>query len=728
MKSTPPPAKAAANRYGQGRNPMDINPTKTYRILQAVAGLVFLLVLFFVSRYNYLLFHGLVELFAIAVAWSVFLLVWNTRRISSNDALLFVGIAYFFVGFIDLVHTLAYKGMGVFADSLAPNHPTQLWIAARGIEAAALLLFPLLLGRRIRPWPVLLGCAGVTGLLLAAILAWDIFSACYIEGAGLTGFKVGAEYVICAMLALAIGLLFKQRGFLDGAVWWLMVAAMAVTIAGELAFTLYTDVYGLSNVLGRLLKVVSFFLVYQALVPATVARPLTTVFRGVEQEKQILGEEGRHLRLLHKTTSLFLESETLGDTIGTLPGLIADHYAVPIVAIELYDADRQEMVFAGAAGIPNAEGGRLRVPVDQTISGTVATSGRAVIDLDVSEQSDYRAEALRELGVTTFACVPLTGQKGVIGTLAIADREERADILDGADLLQALANTLTQEIERHRQEEHLRESEERYRLLAESATDVIWTRDLDMKLTYISPSVEMQSGFSVEEKMRQPLDESMTPESAAISVRIFGEELALESEGKCEPDRSRIIELEMRRKDGTTYPIEMKVSFLRDEKGAAVGIIGVNRDITERKQAEETYRNLFLNSQIGLFRTDIDTGLIIDANDAVARFIGYNNREELLSAPFSIIERYVDPRDREKLISLLKKHGRFTNFETDFRKNDGSIIHMRFSGKLVPGKGWMEGVSEDITERRQAEEALQQKMHDLGERTKELNCLHGQTS
>ena len=461
---------------------MGIRPTKPHRTLRAAAGLTVLGVLFVISRYNYLLFHGLAELFAIAVAWSVFLLVWNTRRISSNDALLFVGIAYLFVGFIDLIHTLAYKGMGVFPDSAATNHATQLWIAARGIEAVALLLFPLLLGRRIRPWPVLLGCAGVTAFLLAAIFAWGIFPACYIEGAGLTGFKVGAEWVICAMLALAIALLFKRREFLDATVWPLLIAAMALSIAGELAFTLYTDVYGLWNVVGHLLKIVSLFMVYLALVHSTVVRPLATVFRGAEQERQMLAEEGRHLRLLHKTASLFRELETLDDTIGSLPDLIADHYGVPIVAIELYEADRQEMVFAGSVGIPKGEDGPLRVPVIQTISGTVATSGRAVIELNVSERADYRAEALRELGVVTFACVPLIGQEGVIGTLAVADREERPHIVGGADLLQALADSLTQEFERRRQNEQQRESEEKYRYLYETMTQGVVIQDAEGRI------------------------------------------------------------------------------------------------------------------------------------------------------------------------------------------------------------------------------------------------------
>ena len=262
--------------------------TESRRILQAVMGLAVLAGLFVVSRHNYLLFHGLAELFAVAVAWSVFFLVWNTRHLVRKDALLLLGIAYFFVGFIDLVQTLSYKGMGFFADSLASNHATQLWIAARGMETLSLLLFPLLLDRRIGLWPLLWGYAAVTASILGAVFVWGLFPDCYVEGHGLTAFKIWAEYGFCLALALGIGLLLKRRERLDAEVCRLVVAAMAVSLATELAFTLYSDVYGLSNLIGHLLKIISFFLIYLALVRSAVVRPHETLFRELSESNRRL--------------------------------------------------------------------------------------------------------------------------------------------------------------------------------------------------------------------------------------------------------------------------------------------------------------------------------------------------------------------------------------------------------------------------------------------------------
>ena len=73
--------------------------------------------LYLTSLYSYLLFHSLSEIFSVVVAWGIFMIAWNSRQFLDNNYFLFVGIAYLFVGGVDLLHTLAYKGMGVFQGS-----------------------------------------------------------------------------------------------------------------------------------------------------------------------------------------------------------------------------------------------------------------------------------------------------------------------------------------------------------------------------------------------------------------------------------------------------------------------------------------------------------------------------------------------------------------------------------------------------------------------------------
>jgi PAS domain S-box-containing protein len=136
----------------------------------------------------------------------------------------------------------------------------------------------------------------------------------------------------------------------------------------------------------------------------------------------------------------------------------------------------------------------------------------------------------------------------------------------------------------------LQESETRYRLLAENATDVIWTIGMDMQLTYSSPSITKLLGFSVEEALARSIQQAYTPESLQTAVQMFMEEMALEDSGKADPRRSKIVELDLIHKNGSIIPVEGNFSFIRDPSDKAVGILAIIRDITARKQAENALK------------------------------------------------------------------------------------------------------------------------------------------
>ena len=135
---------------------MEKTPTLTTWCLYIVFGILILLGLYFTNLYSYLLFHSFVEVFSIIVAICIFMVVWNSRKLLDNNYLLFIGIAYLFVGGMDLIHTLAYKGIGVFQGYDA-NLPTQLWIAARYLEGISFLIAPLFLIRPLNVNFVFLG-------------------------------------------------------------------------------------------------------------------------------------------------------------------------------------------------------------------------------------------------------------------------------------------------------------------------------------------------------------------------------------------------------------------------------------------------------------------------------------------------------------------------------------------------------------------------------------------
>ncbi|MBM2824427.1 MAG: domain S-box protein [Dehalococcoidales bacterium] len=141
----------------------------------------------------------------------------------------------------------------------------------------------------------------------------------------------------------------------------------------------------------------------------------------------------------------------------------------------------------------------------------------------------------------------------------------------------------------------LRKREERYRLLAENASDVIWTADIDTpnRLTYISPSVTHLLGFSIEEAMARKMEEAFTPDSVEIISKNLTEEMAMGWGEQNDLLRSKTMELEMYRKDGSIVPVEIRVSTIRKADGQPHQILSAARDITERKEAAEILHRLY---------------------------------------------------------------------------------------------------------------------------------------
>jgi len=164
----------------------------------------------------------------------------------------------------------------------------------------------------------------------------------------------------------------------------------------------------------------------------------------------------------------------------------------------------------------------------------------------------------------------------------------------GSDELSRLGATINGMLAALEQSEtELRDSEEHYRLLAEHATDVIYVTDVNLKFTYVSPSVTRLTGHSVEEAVAQSLDQVLTPASFNQALDVFAEEAASESEEAKDLTRSRTLELEVKRKDGSTVWVEATMTALRDAANNVIGILGGARDIAERKKAEAKLQELY---------------------------------------------------------------------------------------------------------------------------------------
>ncbi|HPR17371.1 MAG TPA: PAS domain S-box protein [Candidatus Cloacimonadota bacterium] len=125
------------------------------------------------------------------------------------------------------------------------------------------------------------------------------------------------------------------------------------------------------------------------------------------------------------------------------------------------------------------------------------------------------------------------------------------------------------------------------------------------------------------------------------------------------------------------------------------------------RESEQTYRNLFQNAQVGLFRTRISDGQTLECNDQLAQIFGYESRETFINH-YATSENYVDPGTRERMLKLIEKDGTIQNFDARFYDINHRVLWIRYSAKIYPEKGWIEGVVENITEKKKAEYALQE--------------------
>jgi PAS domain S-box-containing protein len=258
-------------------------------MITGVAALCVLIGLYLASLYNFLLFHTLAEFFSIVIACGIFMVAWNARRHMATHYVLYLGIAYLFVGILDFVHTLAYKGMNILPEYGA-NETTQLWIAARYMESVSLLIAPLMLNRKISTGRYLAGYAAIVTLLLFSIFYWPIFPDCFIDvpGGGLTPFKIVSEYIICLILLGAGALVVHHRAHFDRRVMQWMLFSIFFTILAELVFTTYGGLYGFSNLLGHYFKIVSFFFIYKAVIETGLAKPYNLLFRDLNRQREWL--------------------------------------------------------------------------------------------------------------------------------------------------------------------------------------------------------------------------------------------------------------------------------------------------------------------------------------------------------------------------------------------------------------------------------------------------------
>ena len=489
---------------------------------------------------DYLPLHMLLETASIVVAFLVFAVVWNAYSDERPGNIVILAIGLMVAGAIDFIHMLSYAGMPAVVTPSGPEKAINFWLVARLVTAAAFV------AAAVREWAPLRAAGHrywllAAGMVLVATVYWaglwrpEAWPRTFVEGEGLTPFKVVSEYVILALFALS-AVILARRGRRSGSTVMLRVAAAAaISALSEFSFTLYADVTDTFNLLGHLYKVIAFGLVYSAVFVSSVREP----FERLRAEEGALAESERRLQAVFEAAQ--------------------DGIAV---------ADSRTEQF---------------IMVNETLCSMLGYSEEEMADLTISDihpaqaleqvRERFRRQAAGEL--TIAADTPVLRRDG---SVFYADFNSAPLEIDGRPALLGIVRDVT---ERRQMEQEIAAARERLELALHGARDGLFDWDLEQDRLYVSPRWKELIGYS-ESEIEGRFDE-------------WVERLHPDDRGAVEADLESVLEggedyfsdeFRMRHKDGHWVWILGRGRVIRDQDGRPVRMVGTHVDITDTKEAQ----------------------------------------------------------------------------------------------------------------------------------------------
>ncbi len=344
---------------------MDSFPRQQPSPLRFIPGVLALLALVATRFYSHALFHTMAELFAVAVQFSLFTVVWHSRRHIDSGPLLLIGASAASIAGLDALHMLTYEGAGLLPST--PAVPMQLWIAARGIQAGSLLVASRYTDRTPVAWRVL----ALTSLLGAAAVALTATGAlpALLGSGGLASLRSAADWATVLALGATLYRFSRTPDAFPPAVASLVQRSVAAVIGSQSLISLAPDPSTVIHLVGHLLRIVGAYALYRAVVVSVLEEPQALLFREISLRNARLEDAQRALR----------RAKERSDAMGSVAGMIARGDEVDTVIARALDVCCETLGADGA--------------VLATVSGTgysvSHTRGfdRAMADLQTDTQS-----------------------------------------------------------------------------------------------------------------------------------------------------------------------------------------------------------------------------------------------------------------------------------------------------------------------------------------------------
>lgn len=302
-------------------------------------------------------------------------------------------------------------------------------------------------------------------------------------------------------------------------------------------------------------------------------------------------------------------------------------------------------------------------------------------------------------------------------------------IVDDKEEVVGLIGVFKDISERKKTEERLKESEKKYRLLAENSTDMLYIYSLipEPHYEYISPSCKTVTGYSAEDGYNDPFiyHNHLVTKKEVDNFNKF----LFSSDAENRPIREK-----WKKKDGSYIWVEQVLTRNFNENGNLISFQSTVRDITDRhtaeqalKESENRFRSLYENSTLGLFRFS-PGGKIFLANPAFINILGYDFFSEVRNININKNSVFVDPDKRKEFKNIIETEDTIIGFEVEWYNKNHSIIFVRLNGKVIRLEDgtidYYECTIEDITERKEAELA-HQRSEMLLEATQRLSKVGG---
>lgn len=579
---------------------------------EILAGATILFGLYLISLHHVALFHSLAELGNIVIAFSIFTLAWHSRHFVHNQYLVFVGVALLFVGSLNAIHLLAFLGMQDFAQDNG-RLPLNLWLAARYLQALSLLIAPWSIGKRIN-WYVMFGVYSLLVVLtLISLLVWQLFPATSLAGIGLALFQQASGYVIVFVMLVAIVFLLRKRQGFEPDILALLVLAMVLGVAAEILFSLYDRIYDNVAIAGHIFRMISFYLLYRAIVATGLMQPYRLLFRDLIQTQA---------RLSKANDELERKVEERTETLNYINEQLRQEIAERLQAEQALVKERT-MLRNLIDSLPDY------IFVKDTESRFVLNNPTHLRALGATTQADVVGKTDLDIFPRDLAEQYYADERELLHTgRPLINREERVidatgrhfwvlvtkvPLFDSQGQVTGLVGISRDISERKQIEEALQVSEEKFRQLAEHIDSIFWMMSLDRRqLFYVNPAYEQIFGRSCDSLYQDPrswlaavYDEDRLQVQAALEQHNQGKGFGW-------------LEYRVVRPDGETRWVRDRTIPIYDDTGQIYRVAGITVDMTQRKRAEKALeqRNrelALLNRASQAFNSSLDLDKVLSS-------------------------------------------------------------------------------------------------------------------